>query len=164
MEMWKDIIGYKGIYSVSNEGRIKSNKYGYILSPNKFRNQRYCRVKLYKKGHFKRFPVHRLVMTSFIGKVPKGNQINHIDGNKYNNNLYNLEYCTPKENCIHSYKNGLQKPTVGSLHGQSVLTENDVINIRSSSNELSLIQLSKIYNVTPENISLIIRRKRWKHI
>lgn len=164
MEIWKDIIGYKGIYSVSNKGIIKSNKHGGTLSPNKSGNQRYCRVKLYKKGHFKRFPVHRLVMITFIGKIPKGKQINHIDGDKYNNNLHNLEYCTPRENCIHSYKNGLQKPTVGSNHGNSVLTEIDVINIRNSHNEFSLIQLSKIYNVTPENISLIIRRKRWKHI
>lgn len=164
MEIWKDIIGYKGIYFVSNEGRIKSNKHSKILSPNKSRNQRYCRVKLYNKGYFKRFPVHRLVMIAFIGNVPKGKQINHIDGNKYNNNLCNLEYCTPKENCIHSFKNGLQKPVMGINHGQSVLTEIDVINIRKYYNEFSLTQLSEIYNVTPENISLIIRRKRWKHI
>lgn len=115
-EVWKDIKGYEGLYQVSNLGRVKSLPKYYknnylsqekILKPHK-RKDGYLIVDLYKNRIRKPFRVHKLVMINFIGESEKLD-INHIDGNKENNNINNLEYCTRKENMIHAVKLGLSK-------------------------------------------------------
>lgn len=110
-EVWKDVVGYEGLYQVSNMGRIKSLKYKrrnipHITNykPNQFG---YIRVQLTKNGERKGMHVHRLVYEAFVGKVPKwiatakGDErmeINHKDENKSNNCVWNLELITAKEN------------------------------------------------------------------
>lgn len=61
----------------------------------------YCLVNLYKDGKGKTFKVHRLVVTSFIGPIPRGMVVNHINENKLDNRLSNLEICTQKKNMNH---------------------------------------------------------------
>ena len=111
-EIWKDIKGYDGKYKVSSLGNIKSFTYkskGKLLKPQEGRKG-YLQVLLYKnnKAHPKK--VHRLVAEAFLGNFCKKPQVNHIDGNKKNNNVSNLEMVTNSENQIHAYKNKLETP------------------------------------------------------
>ena len=116
-EMWKDIEGYEGIYQVSNLGRVKSlsrntkNQYrnSEIVKSKEIRNGYYS-VTLFKNEKGKHFTIHRLVAKAFIPNPYNKPQINHIDGNKLNNNVSNLEWCTQQENTIHAYKNNLINP------------------------------------------------------
>lgn len=123
-EIWKDVKDYEGIYQVSNLGRVKvlprkrknGIKGSYIqkeklMKP--FISRRYKEVILRKDNKYKHFRVHRLVATTFIPNTENKPQVNHIDGNKFNNNADNLEWCTQSENQLHAYRTGLQKPVYG---------------------------------------------------
>ncbi|MBQ4031321.1 MAG: HNH endonuclease [Bacilli bacterium] len=113
-EVWKDIEGYEGLYKVSNLGNVKSMKYfhhekeGILIGG--IKKYGYRQVILVKKGKVKYMNVHRLVAQTFIPNPLNKPQINHIDGNKLNNCVNNLEWCTPSENQIHAYRTGLKKP------------------------------------------------------
>lgn len=113
-EIWRDIPGYEGLYQISNLGRVKRifdrvfiGKYGQtiIQRPNDtikgFKGKRqndYWRVYLYKNNSRKKYTVHVLVYKSFFGEIPDGYQVNHMDENKDNNSIFNLNLLTPKEN------------------------------------------------------------------
>lgn len=102
-----------GIYKISNMGKVINIKRSKILKPEITKNG-YLRVKLFKNGKMKNFFVHRLVAeyfikTNIINHELKYFQVNHKDGNKLNNNYKNLEWCSAKENTIHSLQNGLKK-------------------------------------------------------
>lgn len=114
LEIWKDIPDYKGSYQVSNLGNVRSciiKGHGgntdtkHLLKPaiNKFG---YCVVTFSINNTRKTYKVHRLVLYAFVG-IEKGKDVNHIDGNKQNNRLSNLEWNTKKENMNHAYTNGL---------------------------------------------------------
>lgn len=123
MEIWKDIPGYEGRYQISNKGQVKSlpryvsNHTGKLLVKEKILAQRpdfkgYMRIDLKDncgKKHY--FGIHRLVATAFIPNPENKPQINHIDGNKANNNIDNLEWCTNSENQKHAYRMGLNRVT-----------------------------------------------------
>lgn len=100
MEKWKDIKEYVGHYQISDSGRVKSLK----GTPKILKQdcKRYSYVCLYKNGKNKRFAIHRLVAQQFLPAVENKTQVNHKDGNRWNNNVDNLEWCSPKENAIHS--------------------------------------------------------------
>lgn len=107
-EIWKDIKGYEGLYQVSNMGevrRVGRNKPLYKSLRN------YYGVKLSKNNIKKYFNIHKLVAETFIPNLSNKEQVNHIDGNKLNNNVENLEWVTPSENTKHAYINRLSKPT-----------------------------------------------------
>ena len=105
-EEWRDIKCYEGLYKVSNYGRVKSTKNNIILK--NIVSKGYFQVSLHNKGR-KNFKVHRLVGLIFIPNPKKLLEINHIDGNKLNNRIDNLEWCTRQENQIHAYETELQK-------------------------------------------------------
>lgn len=110
-EIWKDIEGYQG-YQISNFGNIKSfRKYknGKLMIPQKDKKG-YLQICLYKNRKSKTKKMHRLVAQTFILNNENKPQVNHIDGNKTNNNVNNLEWCNNSENQLHAYKNGLEKP------------------------------------------------------
>lgn len=99
-EIWKDIEGYEGLYQVSNFGRVR-NGIGRLLKPKS--NNQYNRISLYKNGRVKDTQIHRVVAETFIpNNDKKKNQVNHIDGNKKNNFVNNLEWVTRSENAKHS--------------------------------------------------------------
>lgn len=103
-EIWKDIEGYEGIYQVSNLGRVKRVTTGRILKSYKDRGG-YLRVDLCKSGKRKNHKIHRLVAQAFIPNPDNKLQVNHIDENKTNNSVDNLEWVTAKENCNHGTHN-----------------------------------------------------------
>lgn len=100
MEVWKYVEGYEGLYKVSSLGRIfncKKNKI-YDLKPNV---SGYVTVYLSKNGKGKSYSVHRLVAKAFIPNTYNKEFVNHIDEDKSNNKVSNLEWVTPKENTNH---------------------------------------------------------------
>lgn len=99
-EIWKDIAGYEGLYKISNFGRIK-NKENKIKAQSP-QNGGYLVVHLYNHGSHKAKTVHRLVASTFIPNDDEKSEVNHIDGDKRNNKIENLEWVTPKENQCHS--------------------------------------------------------------
>ena len=131
MEIWKDIKGYEGLYQVSNIGRVRSvDRYvnhigckvirkGKILRP-ATDTSGYHGVILSKNNIAKRYKVSRLVASAFIPNPQNKEQVNHIDGNKLNNNVVNLEWCTASENIEHAYKNGLLIIPSGSNDKRSI--------------------------------------------
>lgn len=123
-EIWKDIEDYEGLYQVSNLGRIKAlekirffgkyskNKRVYPekilkVTYNKKKDGYYI-VTLSKNGIPKSYTVHRLVLKAFSENIDNLPYINHIDGNKRNNNLCNLEWCTASYNSKHAFILGKQ--------------------------------------------------------
>lgn len=102
MEVYKQIIGYEGLYEVSNLGNVKSLNYHRtgqekLLSP-AFDKDGYLRVLLSKNGDRKHYLVHRLVAHAFLPNPLNLPEVNHIDKNKLNNNVDNLEWCDRQYN------------------------------------------------------------------
>ena len=119
-EIWKPIKGYEGLYEISNRGSIKSlereigNNGGIAIKKEAILTPQQIRCGYYRIGltdenkKRKMFLVHRLVATAFIPNPQNKSEVNHIDGNKKNNNLENLEWCTRGENLKHAYKTNLR--------------------------------------------------------
>ena len=103
-EAWKPVVGYEKIYEVSNLGNIRrvlpNNKYRY--RKNHYGNRKYYEVILSKDNKIKLCLVHRLVAAAFIPNPDGLPQVNHKDGNRLNNKVENLEWCSAKENQLHS--------------------------------------------------------------
>lgn len=116
-EIWKDIKGYEGCYQVSNTGKVRSLNYRQTKQMKELscrvNHKGYVDVHLSKNGKSKRIVVHRLVAQTFILNPKALPQINHIDGNKQNNNINNLEWCNNSENQKHAYEKGLKLKKIG---------------------------------------------------
>jgi len=103
-EIWKDVVGYEGVYEVSDHGRVRRVRTGLVLSPGRDKKG-YTNVGLCVDGKPIRVKVHHLVMEAFVGKRPNGLVINHIDENPRNNHVSNLEYVTQSYNCTSVWEN-----------------------------------------------------------
>lgn len=169
IEIWSKIKDYPH-YEISDRGRIKRVIPDYmgrvgILHPVTCKHKNgYKRIMLYPTR--KMFFVHKLVMECFTTYPGPNRQINHKNGRKNDNRLKNLEYCTAKENTLHSIKTGLRDNN-GSKNNKAKLKEKDVLKIRKEYNKKSGINcryLAKKYNVCVSNIQYIIKRTTWKHI
>ena len=103
-EIWKDIEGYEGLYQVSSLGSIRNKKMNLKQS---YDRNKYRVITLCKNGIQKKYRVNRIVAIAFIPNNYNKAQVNHIDGNKENNCVNNLEWVTNKENMDHALKTGL---------------------------------------------------------
>ena len=121
MEVWKSVPGYEGLYEASNTGEVRSLDHyahteirfntsrlikGRVLRP-RIKPNGYYHVDLCKNGTITNFPVHRIVASAFIPNPEGLKVVNHIDGNKLNNNVSNLEWVTYQENHWHARRTGL---------------------------------------------------------
>lgn len=134
-EIWKDIINFPN-YQISNLGNVYSKK-NYKIRKSFVSNGYLC-IYLFKNGKRYRKKIHRLVAEAFIPNPNNLPIINHIDGNKMNNIVSNLEWCTSKQNTIHAYKTGLMKTkqiNQYDLKGNFIKTWDSII---SASVELQL--------------------------
>jgi len=162
-EIWKDIEGYEGIYLISNLGRVKS-----LYGKGRIRAQTpdkdgYLKVGLYKNAKQKNAIVSRLVAKAFIEGEKE--QVNHIDGDKKNNRVSNLEWVDNQENIDHAWDTGLYT-LERQMMRPSKLDKDKVIEIRESysKGERSYGELAKLYDVSKSLIADVVKRRCWKHI
>ena len=170
-EIWKQVVGYEGLYEVSNLGKIKS----FYISKNILKNcaerDGYFVIGLNKKKKRKQFKVHRLVAQAFIPNLENKPCVNHIDNNPQNNNIFNLEWCTYKENTQHSLKQGrmvdmakIRGETLGSKNPRALINEKQVLEIRSLVSKMKQKDIANLFLLKIKTVSAIIRRQNWKHI
>jgi hypothetical protein len=162
MNIFKQITGYKGLYSACSNGDIislpkKTRKGTRILKPIKVTFGYYA-VDLVKDKKVKRFLVHRLIANTFIDNKSSKPQVNHINGLKSDNRLENLEWNTQSENQKHAIKIGLRSAK-GEKNSQSKLTNNKVLEIFKDNSKYSII--AKKYNISIPTISDIKRGYSW---
>lgn len=164
-EIWKDIKGYESLYQISNLGRVKrlKRKYRVYNSLTKRYNIRivdekilkgtinkgYNRICLSKDGKEKNYFVHRLVIENFIGEIKNNENIDHIDCNKLNNKLDNLEIVSIQENITRAFDNGLRKNTKSSIRPVYLIDDNGNIlkeysSMYSAAKELNISSSSHI--------------------
>lgn len=129
-------------------------------------NTEYPRIRIQIKGKRKRFTVHRLVALAFLPNPDNLPTVNHIDGNKSNNTVSNLEWLSYQDNINHAFKNDLNHPNPGEENGQHILTEEEVLEIRSrytgSRGEQTSLALE--YGVSNITIFDIVHNKTWQHL
>ena len=171
---WKDIIGYENEYQINQFGEIRTlkdspklKKYN-VLKPQINKRNGYVYQMLYKNGKGKLWRVHRLVAMIFLPNPYNLPQVNHKNGDKTDNRVENLEWCTYSENEKHAYNNGLKFAQSGELHSSHKLNWEDVNYIRKHyiprDKEYGLIPLSKKFNVKKETIQAIILKRTWKEV
>lgn len=170
MEEWRDIIGYEGLYQVSNLGRVKRldgiDSRGRLWKGRILKSMStiwgYLWVPLCKDGVRKQHRIHRLVAEHFIPNVENKSQVNHIDGNKKNNTVENLEWTTHSENTKHAYITGLAHNFKGEKCNLSKLTEKEVIEIykRAKIGEKLRI-IADEFGIAYQSVSAIKLGKTW---
>ena len=178
IETWFPIDGYGGAYEVSDHGRVRSiartrvftdgrtRAYPSVILAGQVGTHGYRAVALADGvDNTRTVVVHRLVAEAFLPEMPGKTWVNHIDGDKLNNAVSNLEWCTPKENTEHMMANGLARFARGSETGMAKLSESDVVVIRSLALRGVLQKkLAANFGVAAPVISNICARKAWKHV
>lgn len=151
-------------YIIYDDGNI------FDIKNNKFKTQNvtykgYMKVSLWIDNKYKNKFVHRLVMETFCPIDNMNNlQVNHKDGNKKNNHLSNLEWCTQSENQKHAFKNGLIS-RVGEKNSQCKQNEEQVLRIiEDLKSSIPIQKISEKYNISKSTISAIRNKKLWKHL
>lgn len=185
---WRPVFGYEGLYEVSDKGDIRSLVCGgpfgkrkrpasraVILSKDK---NGYIRVGLCKTGQSrKNMLVHRIVLFAFSGMPPVGMECNHIDGDKSNNRISNLEWVTRAENGRHKANTGLAASgdrhgmrlhkglVAGEKNGRAILCADDAVRIMALYNDgCKIAELARRFSVSESAVASIVHGRSWKHI
>jgi hypothetical protein len=187
LELWSDIIGYEGLYQVSNFGRVNSLGRVVVVKQDRYdkpramhwkskmlkpaisksyptsRHKGYVQVKLRKDGKTKNYEVHRLVAIAFVDNPNEKPVVNHIDANPSNNHHSNLEWCTIRENNAHTTRLGRR------MHNGAYCTA------KLNSKQVRIIKfllllgihpiiIAKRFKTSRSNIYSIRKGDTWKHI
>lgn len=177
IENWKPVIGFENLYEVSDFGRVRSvdriiiscngvkrHFYGKILTP-KLNKYGYPTLGLWNCGKRTDCVIHRLVAKAFIENPNDYEQVNHLDGDKTNNHVDNLEWCDGFRNIQHAYELGLIPLQKGESHGGHKLTDNAVREIRRLRKcGYKYSEIAIHYNVSDRTIGQICRGENWTHI
>lgn len=166
-EEWRQVVGYEGLYEVSSLGRIRRETgnakapAGAILKT--FVNcNGYKTIRLCRNGERRGFSLHRLVALAFMGVSDK-RDVNHIDGNKLNNRIENLEYVSHKDNVHHAWRTGLQNNR-GENNGMATLKEETVIQMRKYYDEgWNSTQIAAAYSMSPHCVRSALSGN-WRHL
>ena len=163
-EVWKPVVGYEDYYEVSNLGRIRSVERSVSTRGNGRRivrstvlslstSSRYINAMMWVEGKQTPIQVHRAVAMAFINNTNNKPQVNHIDGNKHNNFVSNLEWVTGSENAIHASNMGLRKPRGRSRSIDASARKQFVLSKRAEG--LTNKEISEIMGVCPATVSRI---------
>lgn len=148
-------------YFISETGIVTRKKDNKIVSVH-LNHKGYPSVNLQNNNSWKVITIHRLVALTYIPVIADKPQVNHIDGNKENNHISNLEWVNNRENTLHAIKEKLYKCAVGSRHGMSKITEDIVLKIRADKRRLA--DISKEYNICISSVSKIRSGILWSHV
>lgn len=174
VEVWKPIVGWEGIYEVSDFGRVRrilaarSTRNGHVLSYDQIYSG-YLRVFLSNKEHSKRYLVHRAVLDAFVGP-DKSSEVDHINGNKADNRLVNLRWVTRRQNIDYSIASRPEGHWARGERSNSnkTITEDRVRIIRLERQlgrgDGYLSFYAKLWDVNPATLSRISRGLSWKHV
>jgi hypothetical protein len=172
-EVWRPVPGFEALYEVSSYGRVrslprKSSKFnrvygGGVIKPAP--RGRYLRVALSAwtvdgKQHF--VNVHRLIAQTFLGPIPEGACVRHLNDDPHDNRVCNLAFGTIADNSADAARNGRLR--IGERNPQAKLTVIDVIAIRAARGSVSQYKLADQYGVSQGLIGYIQRRKIWKEV
>ena len=173
-EVWKSVVGYEGLYQVSNLGNVKSLEriIKYKENHSGLRKERILKTNITKGGYVhaticinkmnKTVKVHRLVAIAFIHNPENKPFVNHINGIKNDNRVENLEWCTAKENTIHAFKTKLSSGVKGERSHLSKLNYMQVCEIRDLNlNGIKRINIANKYNVSLSQINRIVNYINW---
>jgi hypothetical protein len=159
--MWKDVVGFEGMYKVSDRGELFSISKNRLI-PKRLDRYGYVKYELSKEGKKFYRTGHKLVALAFIPNPENLPSINHMNLDKADNRLDNLEWCSNKQNTNHAIlKRGEWMSCKGEKNVSSKLTYEDVKEIRSLKGTMLQKELAKKFGVTPSQISNIMKGKQW---
>jgi hypothetical protein len=168
-EVWCDVVGYEGIYQISNLGRLKSlpridcrgQRRSERMLKQSFDSDKYLIVSLFNKRVGLTQKAHRLTAIAFIKNTHSLPQVNHINGIKTDNRAENLEWCNGRHNTHHAINIGIRNLN-GENNGCAKLKDGDVLSILHSN--ISNNRLAERYRVSKSTIYRIKRGSGWRHL
>lgn len=162
-EIWKPFPGYEGYYEVSSTGRVRRcsllkplrSTWGYLTVSPTAPDRGQVRV-----------CIHRMVLEAFVGPAPTPQHVvNHINGNKHDNRVENLEWVTQSENISHAYRTGLKKRYYGMANKSRKLTDEKVSQIlQMVANRVEQEEICATFGVSQSTVSAIVNGRRWPHV
>lgn len=160
-EEWRAVVGYEGVYEVSDLGRVRSRASGHVLSPTRDKDG-YPVINLYGPEARRTWAVHRLVASAFHGdrRNPVHREVAHLDGDRTNARADNLKWCSKVEN--HSHMRAHGTAPVGSRNGRAKLTLAQVREIKAAKGTRINGELGRKYGVHKDTIGLIRRGRIWR--
>lgn len=164
MAEWRDILGYEGLYQVSDDGRVRSIERQGNAKPGIRRVSAdaygYMNCNLFKDKRYKRVKIHRLVAEAFIPNPENKPQVNHINGNKADNRVQNLEWVTDRENKKHAHNNGYYDKCAKRLCRLTIVT-----NLETGERYVceSRTEAGKIAGIGYSYVSDLVRKRHGKN-
>ena len=155
---WRpDAFGFP--YEIGTDGSVRNEKTGQVRKSHVNKNTGYAQIDLWKNGKSRTFLVQRLVLEAFVGPMPPGKECSHINGNRLDNRLENLEYDTPQGNCNRRIEHGTL--VRGSKHHQAKLTEEQVLEIWRLRGQVTQRELAQQFGVAHIQIGRIHLGQTW---
>lgn len=160
-ELWKDVVGYEDYFQISNLGRVFSKRTNKILKFSSAGEYLTISTKIGgKKGKSVNLKVHRMVAIAFVENADNKPMVNHIDGNKKNNNASNLEWTTNAENIQHAVENDLIK--IKNNKSNMSMEKARLIRRIKAENKITAKQIAEDMNICYHTVKLVLRNETWK--